>query len=248
MSRMPLSELTPRSQSHQSVTATEFARKITVVAICVALCLAAMIFNWVLDFACDVLHYGGHRKDWAWLVSDTSMAIRWFHKQAPTAPIIVVGHSFGSVIASHAIGSMSALEPCLRQIVLVTLGSPLNYLSRAFPELVKGARELSKVIGMGVRWINLWRRHDFVGKALSIEANGAVQYCVGKGGHAGYWSDGAVWRAVAREALGQKVGGGEAQSPSPLESCIVERWLAVLVFALITFLALCGAVIWLVAP
>lgn len=229
------------------VTENEFVSKLSVVAICVALCLFLWFFSWLLDFGLDVLNYVGHKKHRVSLIDGTAKTIRWFHDQAPNTPIIVVGHSLGSVIASHAIGSLSALEPCLRQIVLVTLGSPLNYLNRAFPESVQAARGLSQSICASARWINLWRRYDVVGKALNIEAIGTLQYCVGSGGHQNYWSDGAVWRAVAREALGIS-DGAEREILSTRGTCLFERWLGPLVFAAIAVFALCGAGLWAISP
>ena len=63
------------------------------------------------------------------LVDNVANAVRWCHKTAPGAKIIVVGHSLGSVIASHALCSMASEESCLQRTSLVTMGSPLNYLN-----------------------------------------------------------------------------------------------------------------------
>ncbi len=231
-----------------SVTRKELVRSLFVVAICVFLCLCVMVFHWLLDFGLDVLHYGGDSQCRASLIDRTANTIRWFYDQEPNTPIIVVGHSLGSVIASQAIASIvKNSEPCLRQIVLVTLGSPLNYLNRLFPESVGKARALSEAICASVRWINLWRRHDIVGKELNIEATGMVQYCVGSGGHANYWSDGNVWRAVAREALGLS-DGADRRILSTRGACLFERCLGPLVFSAITVMALCSAGFWVISP
>jgi len=130
---------------------------------------------------------------------------------------------------------------------LVTLGSPLNYINRAFPKSVQRARELADALRAAqVRWINLWRRSDPIGKFLDIGDIEAVQYCVGPGGHPDYWSGGVVWNAVAFEALG--IG---ARSPKQIlgaaEVCVLERRLGLLVFACIVVLALCGVGLWVLS-
>jgi hypothetical protein len=235
------------SRFNDAVTADGFGKKLKVAALfCVGICLIVLPFSWLLDFGYDVLNYVGHKELRTSLIDGTAKTILWFHNRAPNTPIIVVGHSLGSVIASEAIGSLPTHEPCLRKIVLVTLGSPLNYLNRAFPESVHGARGLSQTICGNVRWINLWRRGDIVGKALNIEVASMLQYCVGKGGHPNYWKDGAVWKAVAREALGMS-DGTERQTRNTQDACLLERYLGLLVFAAITVIALYGAGLWVIA-
>jgi hypothetical protein len=227
------------------VTWPIFSSKLIVLGVCVVLCWLAMLLGWMLDFAIDVLHYGGSERDRTLLIDRTANAIRWLHERAPQAPIIVVGHSLGSVISAHAVASLTEGQTWLRQLVLVTLGSPLNYLKRAFPEAVTDVRALSQSLCPQIRWINLWRRGDVIGKTLDIDGNSTVQYCVGRGGHANYWSDGEVWRAVARETLGVN-SVAPVRSSGAGEFCLFERRLGVLVFTAITLLAFFGAGLWFI--
>jgi hypothetical protein len=169
--------------------------------------------------------------------------IRWFHEQAPNTPIILVGHSLGSVVAAQTIASLCATESWMSRVVLVTLGSPLNYISRAFPKSVPPARKLADAIcAAGVRWLNLWRLSDPIGKFLDIGRSGTVQDCVYKGGHMDYWSRAAVWQAVAFRLLG--IGEGSSEMSGP-KACVVERSLGLLVFCSIILLCACGVGLWL---
>jgi hypothetical protein len=241
----------PINSSNQKVpdivdlaTSAEFTSRVLAAAVCVGLCFVVMIFNWLLDFGFDVLHYGGNEKHRTALVNATVKTIRWFHEQAPNSQIIVVGHSLGSVIAAQAVTSISAIEPGLDNLVLVTLGSPLNYLCRAFRKSVPSARFLSRSVTF--RWVNLWRHRDPIGKSLELDCSDTVQYCVGSGGHANYWSDGRVWRAVAHEALqGNRVPVSESSCAG--EQCVFERHLGALVCAAIVSLLACGLTLWHIA-
>jgi hypothetical protein len=227
------------------VTAREFAARVALAGICIVLSGGLMAFHWVLDFGFDVLHYGGNERFRSSLIQATIKTIRWFHEQAPNTPIILVGHSLGSVVAGQTLASLCATESWLSRVVLVTLGSPLNYISRAFPKSVPPARKLADAIcAAGVRWINLWRLSDPIGKFLDIGESGTVQDCVDKGGHMDYWSRAAVWQAVAFRALGIGEGSPEA-AISGAKACVLERSLGLLVFCSIILLWACGIGLWL---
>ena len=182
-----------------------------------------MGFSWLLDFGFDVLHYGGNEKHRTSLIEALAQSLRWFHAQAPNAAIVVVGHSLGSVVAAQSIASLAACDSWLSQVVLVTLGSPLNYMNRVFPKSVQRVGELADALRAAhVRWINLWRRSDPIGKFLDIGDIETVQYCVGPGGHPDYWSGGVVWKAVAFEALG--IGArSRNQIIGAADACVLER-------------------------
>jgi len=110
------------------VSGREFAARVGLAGICILLCGGLIAFHWVLDFAFDVLHYGGNEAFRSSLIDGTTQTIRWFHGQAANTPIIVIGHSLGSVVAAQTLASLSVCETWLNKIVLVTLGSPLNYI------------------------------------------------------------------------------------------------------------------------
>jgi hypothetical protein len=227
------------------VTEPQFMPKLILAAVCVALCVFVVSFHWLLDFGFDVLYYGGNEKHRTSLIDATAKTIRWFHDQAPNTPIVVVGHSLGSAVAAQSIASLAASESWANQIVLATLGSPLNYIGRVFPKSVPRARELAEVIcAGGVRWINLWRRGDPIGRFLDIGKSGTVQYCVEKGGHMGYWSGGAVWQAVAFNALGLGDGSSE-KGLAGINACLLESYLGSLVFCSIVVLIVSGVGLWL---
>lgn len=226
------------------ITASDFLQGLSFAAICMAGCVIAIIFNWPLDLGLDVLNYGGNKKTRTSLIQGTIDAIRWLHDQAPSASIIVVGHSLGSIIASHAVNSIPSSESVLDQTTLVTLGSPLNYLWRLFLQEVEAPRKLSAGICRRARWINLWRSADPIGKALETEPGSCVQYCVGNGGHVRYWADGAVWRAVAYESL--RVGIRQL-TPSVHDDsarCLLEKRLWPLTLLIISIVLCCGAALW----
>jgi hypothetical protein len=227
------------------VTAREFSARVALAGFCIFLSGALMAFHWVLDFGFDVLHYGGNETFRSSLIQATTKTIRWFHEQAPGTPIILVGHSLGSVVAAQTLSSLCATESWLSRVVLVTLGSPLNYISRVFPKSVPPARKLADTIcSAGVRWINLWRLNDPIGKFLDIGESGTVQDCVDKGGHMDYWSKAAVWQAVAFRAL--EIGEGSSERAiSGAKACVLERSLRPLVFCSIILLCGCGVALWL---
>jgi lipase (class 3) len=227
------------------ISAFDFKICLFFTAICLLGCVFAFSFNWLLDFGLDVLNYGGNAKTRAFLLVQARETISWLRSQAPGVPLVVVGHSLGSVIASHAVSSVLSDMETPSGITLVTLGSPLNYLYRVFPTVVKGPHQLSEEITPRARWLNFWRAADPIGKALDTEPGKSVQYCVGNGTHPDYWSDGCVWNAVAYESfrLGEKprISGCSGDSGR----CLLETRLGLLVVGAIVLLGAFGTLLWI---
>jgi hypothetical protein len=129
--------------------------------------------------------------------------------QAPRAQILVVGHSLGSVLVSHAL-----LESPLqdgRRPVLVTLGSPLGRMSRWFAHIASPQRLLLAYRDRGLveRWYHFWRDGDYVGRSLMPNRSDDLyaEKALGPGGHANYWDDVHLWRelvAVVRDQLARR--------------------------------------------
>ena len=201
-------------------------------------------FDWALDFGLDVLNYERDERTRTSILAGLDDAILWLHRRTPNAHITVVGHSLGSVIASHAVSSISTVDAVPNQITLLTLGSPLNYLYQVFPGAAKSPRELSATICPKARWVNLWRKSDQVGRELDTEPEALVQYCIGNGAHMDYWDDGNVWKAIAYEAL--KIGGygGEMSNPGRPARGWPEGYFGLKAFGAIAILFVLGLLFW----
>jgi hypothetical protein len=230
------------------LTRMDYLRGLLLAAVGLTGCLVVLSFNWILDLVLDVLNYVGNARLNALLVEGTCDAIDWLHGQAPGAEMVVVGHSLGSVPASHAVAAIVAEESMIAPITLVTLGSPLNYLWRLFPREVQSPAQLSEAISKGGRWVNLWRRWDFVGKAMETKPEQCIQYRVGEGGgHTGYFADAATWRAVVWEALRFEKS-KEPTDPgddSPAK-CFLETRLWTLVLIAVPALLAFGIALWII--
>jgi len=164
----------------------------------IALVLPLWLFGWILDLLIDVLRWVGHESFRREILAELMQEVSSIRKNYPCERITLVGHSLGSVIAAEAAARISAKE-----LQLVTMGSPLDYLHRIFPRAVESPHSFCvRAEKNGMKsWLNVWRNSDRVGKALTVESNLFVQTDAGKGGHANYWKDKKVWKVVDKFIL-----------------------------------------------
>jgi hypothetical protein len=124
--------------------------------------------------------------------------LRHVAEQAPNARIVVVGHSLGSVLVSHAL--LNAQLKDGRKPVLVTLGSPLARMSRWFPHLRAPQQLLLAYRDRNLveKWYHFWREGDYIGGALMPNRSDELyaEKPLGPGGHADYWGDERLWREL----------------------------------------------------
>jgi hypothetical protein len=130
--------------------------------------------------------------------------------------LIVVAHSQGSVIAVDVLsrGRARRLRNAagVREIRLATMGSPLTHLYQhyfplRYPPLT--AHTWNGLYRNLTRWVNLYRRDDFVGTRVDFPANrppvanalgvtAASQTQLAPGGHTGYWRERAALEELAK--------------------------------------------------
>lgn len=116
--------------------------------------------------------------------------------------VVVIGHSLGSVIALTALERLSADKAMsAASVELVTLGSPLAVLGKAYPSLFGGERP-PWTLSVVARWHNLYRAADLVGREVPAVVGASPQPendNIGRGGHTGYFGD----PELARRVVGQ---------------------------------------------
>lgn len=116
-----------------------------------------------------------------------------------TGPVVVVGHSQGSVLAFDAVSGLP--EDNRSGVHLVTCGSPLNRLySRFFPYSFAKSRYIA-LIDAGVPWINFHRDTDAIASKIQGPRN-VLLLDTGRPRsrkllkHSGYWNDSDLNRTV----------------------------------------------------
>lgn len=164
--------------------------------------LLIKLFARLFDFVGDVAAYVGRDSLRSELQSTMDAVIRHAATAAPNATILVVGHSLGSVLVASSAAKIEEdpAHPACGRTVLVTLGSPIDLLSRVFPKNMPSAKNLfetfvpSRCVSF---WVNFWRDSDFIGRSLHIPAASSyAQVSLGKGPHWGMWNDARVWAKI----------------------------------------------------
>ena len=162
----------------------------------------------VLDFVGDVVGYVGSKKHRRKAEERLLRIIRATADAAPEAQILVIGHSLGSVLVTQAILQLKKTEEFTRrQLVILTMGSPLKSMSWFFPSRILSPERLLVEFrnrNLVSFWANMWRDADVVGRALGItdgqQPEDAVkkfgETSLGDGTHPDYWADPRCWKAV----------------------------------------------------
>jgi hypothetical protein len=149
----------------------------------------------VWDLIEDVLAYIANGPRRRMLIEALSQTISNVDDARAGVPLILIGHSLGSVLLAHSVPGLN-----VGASVLVTCGSPLELMAKAFPRVVSSSGSIATRIlsSSGIRnWINLYRDADYVGRSLRVERfENFSEKSIGDGGHADYYSDQRFWRAV----------------------------------------------------
>ena len=140
----------------------------------------------------DVLHGRGTSANPRLLEQQLSArlrtVIRYASDQKPGAPVAVVGHSLGAVIAMTAVKEpLVGTDGKQVAIDLVTMGCPLRMLRERFPYRYNDTLWSHWTLPGVRRWLNLYRAGDPIGRELGIPGVEDVNLC--NGGHSGYFED-----------------------------------------------------------
>lgn len=182
--------------------------EIAFLAVLISLGWTIQKFSTVLDLPGDVARYVSSDSSRDDAVRNFRELLRVIAKRAPDAEILLMTHSLGSVLASEALSAPPSPAPS--RAILLTLGSPLGFMARVFPGQVKTPADLASRFeqhGTVLYWINLWREHDSIGRALYVQRENFLECTLGAGFHADYWSDERLWKAVSIVLLGSPSGG-----------------------------------------
>ena len=107
-----------------------------------------------------------------------------------SAPVAVVAHSQGSVIAVDVIGEGSIIPS-----YLFTAGSPIHSLYTRFLGSTPRTRAHPKSFRVPIRWTNFTRRADYIG-AEQDKGHGTEFPPLDAGTHTGYWVLPSMWSVI----------------------------------------------------
>lgn len=160
----------------------------------------ARYFSSAFDLVGDVAHYVAHPDERRDNISRAAALFEVVATRAAGAHIVIAGHSLGSVLVSQSLEQMTSQYAGRGRTVLLTMGSPLNVMSKAFPSQIQSPAQLAAAFvtsGVLINWINLWREQDIVGRALAFQSECFAEESLGTGLHSNYWGDERVWISVA---------------------------------------------------
>jgi hypothetical protein len=154
------------------------------------------------DLMLDVTSYAGHTRRRRVVLQGVAEIIRKIDSARDGAPLILVGHSLGSVLLSHAVPVLTG-----GTALMVTCGSPINLMAKAFPPIVYSSDKLAAEIlaPMGIlQWVNFYHDADYIGRSLRVTSSAIFREAsIGDGGHTGYFSDVSFWTAVLNLVFAQ---------------------------------------------
>ena len=175
----------------------------------VLLVLSAVFLQYILkrlvplfDFVGDVASYVARQVSRLEHEAALARIVEVVSRQAPNARILLVGHSLGSVLVTHALLKANILPSANRRVTLITLGSPLKLMNRVFPKLIRSPDEISRGCEGSTSvlfWVNLWRDCDYIGRELAPTQQAVfAETSLGNGPHWNMWSDKRLWSAMVK--------------------------------------------------
>jgi hypothetical protein len=135
--------------------------------------------------------------------------LAYFRDRCTTRPrLTIVSHSQGTMIAIETLNdpSLAWLNTTFSSVRLVTMGSPFShlyqhYFAHIYPPLAD--EQWRPLVSRVDRWINIYRRDDFVGTQINFPDDADAQkysnHAVGLRGHLFYWADRDVLEILQRE-------------------------------------------------
>lgn len=128
------------------------------------------------------------------LQEEFASMLRRLSKLSGGKPILVVAHSLGSVLASHALAQADDVD----EITLFTIGSPLGYIGRVYPKAFKLPLEIKRDLKGRIRmWLNGYREGDGVSRGLMPDDPPFYrEFPLGWGGHGNYFGAATFWQVM----------------------------------------------------
>ena len=171
------------------------------------LLIICWLLDWILgkilmvfDFVGDVVGYVGNSNHRRKAEERLLRILRAISSAAPSAQILVVGHSLGSVLVTHSVLQLGGGQNLCRRLRILTMGSPLKLMSWFFPSQIYRSEQLLDEFerrDLVFSWANMWRDADIIGRALKVPSGKRfAERSLGNGTHTDYWADARSWRAV----------------------------------------------------